>query len=161
MWAGLAAYPLTRDPGEPALLAALGVLAGGMLGVVLLRGWDELLPWVLLLLGVEYAAPLVVRGGPVDGAAALVGAGLLLLGELASWSLDLRTRVREERAPLRLRGLTVAAVTVAGLAAGALALAATGIGTGSGLGWAAVGAVSAVAVVAMIARLTRRALASS
>jgi hypothetical protein len=161
VWAGLAVYPLTRDPGEPGLLAVLGLMAGGMLAVVLLRGWEDLLPWVLLLLGVEYAAPLVVRGGHVDGAAALVGAALLLLGELASWSLDLRTRVREEPAPLRLRALTVAAVTGAGLAAGALALAATGVDAGSGLGWAAVGAVSAVAVVAMIARLTRRALASS
>jgi hypothetical protein len=136
-------------------------MAGAMLALVLLRGWDELLPWALLLLGAEYAAQLVVRGGGVDGAAALVGAALLLLGELASWSLDLRTRVREEARSFRLRGLTVAAVTTAGLAAGALALAATDLDAGSGLPWAAVGAAAAVAVVAMIARLTRRALASS
>jgi hypothetical protein len=161
VWAGLAVYPLTRDPGQPALLAALGILAGGMLAAVLVRGWDELLPWTLLLLGAEYAAPFVVRGGAVDGTAALVGAALLLLGELASWSLDLRTRVREEPASLRLRGLTIAAVTAAGLAVAALALAATDLDTGSGLSWAAVGAASAVLVVAMIARLTRRTLASS
>jgi hypothetical protein len=157
----LAVYPLTRHPGEPALLAALGIMAGVMLAAVLVRGWDELLPWTLLLLGAEYAAPLVVRGGAVDGVAALVGAALLLLGELASWSLDLRTRVREEAPSFRLRGLTVAAVTAGGLVAGALALAATDLDTGSGLPWAVVGAAAAVAVVAMIARLTRRALASS
>ncbi|HET9006201.1 MAG TPA: hypothetical protein VFQ04_05755, partial [Actinomycetes bacterium] len=101
----LAVAPLAAVEG--ALRDALAWLAG--LGLVLaalaaLRLPSLLAPALVVLLA-EYTIVLVSRGDRVDAAAPLVGAGLLLYAELASWAREARPAVRDERPVLTTRSV--------------------------------------------------------
>lgn len=126
-----------------------------LLAFVLVRGQDELLGSALGLAGIGYAAAIVVHGSGVDAAAPLVGAGLLLCGELAAWSLDERVTVAAGRPFLLVRAAAVAALAGAGLAVGALVVSLAAAPVGSGLAWTVLGAAAAVLVVALAARVAR------
>ena len=77
----------------------------------------------LALLGGEYGLHLVLDEPPADAGAALVGAALLGVGELAFWAIELRGRAPREpgrqarrlgfELALVLGGLTLAAVVLA------------------------------------------------
>jgi hypothetical protein len=154
--AALAAAPLVAVRGSLrqalAWLAALGLLLAA--GAALRAG--ALLAPALVVLVAEYAV-VVVRGGDrVDAAAPLVGAGLLLYAELASWAREARPRVRDERPVLTTRAAVVAASTLAALALGALILLAAAVPTGGGLDRLAVGVAAATATLALVVVLARR-----
>jgi hypothetical protein len=155
VYAGLAAYVATRQPPIASLLAAVGVAGGLMLCFVLARRWYELLPWALLLLAVAYGIAIAARGGEIDEAAPLVGAGLLLCSELAAWSIDERFAIAAERAVVVSRAFAVALLTLAGLAVSATVVALAAVPIGGGLGWTFLGAAAAVLVVALAVRLAR------
>jgi len=155
VYAGLVVYVCTRKPEIAGLLAALGGMGGVLLLFVLVRIWEEVLPWSLLLLGAAYAIGIAARGGLLDEAAPLVGAGLLLCSELATWSLDERVRIDAERAVVLSRAAAVVALSIAGLFAAALAVALAATNIGRGLGWTVLGAAAAVTVVALAVRLSR------
>jgi len=137
------------------LTVALGCVGGLFLALVLVKAADDLLSWALALVGVAYALALLTRGAGVDETAPLVGAGLLLCGELATWSLDERWHVRAERALVLGRAAAVAALVVAGLAAAAIVVALAAVPTGAGLAWTVAGALAAALVLGLAARLAR------
>jgi hypothetical protein len=155
VYGGLVAYVCTRKPQIVGLLATLGGLGGLLLLLVLVQRWDELLPWSLLLVAGAYAVAIAARGGEVDEAAPLVGAGLLLCAELATWSLDERLRIGAERSVVLSRAGALAALVLASAAAAALVIGLAAAPVGGGLGWTVLGAAAAVAVVALAVRLAR------
>jgi hypothetical protein len=151
----LAAAPLAAVQGP--LREALAWLAG--IGLVLAAGaalrLSSLLAPALLVLLAEYTVVLVGRGDRVDAAAPLVGAGLLLYAELASWAREARPRVRDERPVLATRAIVVAASTLAALGLGVLVLLAAALPVGSGLGRLAVGVVATTGTLALVVMVAR------
>ncbi|HEY4791754.1 MAG TPA: hypothetical protein VIJ05_10570, partial [Actinomycetes bacterium] len=103
----------------------------------------------------EYSVALVGRGDRIHGAAPLVGAGLLLYAELASWAREAHPRVHDERPVLQARATVVAASTLAALALGVLVLLAAAVPAGGGLARLAVGVVAATATLALVALVAR------
>jgi hypothetical protein len=153
--AALAAAPLAAVSGP--LRGALAWLAG--LGLVLaaaaaLRTGALLGPALVVFLA-EYTVVLTGRGDRVDAAAPLVGAGLLLYAELASWAREAQPRVRDERGVLTTRAVVVAASTLAALGLGALGLLAAAVPAGGGLARLAVGVAAATATLALVALVAR------
>jgi hypothetical protein len=111
--------------------------------------------WSLLLLGTEYAVALLLRGeGALEGAAPLVGAGLLLAAELAYWSIDLSPGPADAGLAARRLG-AVAGLAAGSLALGSLVIVLTTVPLGGGLAWDLVGIAAAAATLALIARLAR------
>jgi hypothetical protein len=131
-----------------------GTAGAVVLVLALALGRAGLVAPALVLLAAGYAATLVARNASVlDAAAPLVGCGLLLVAELAYWSVELAGAGREER-PVLLRRLTaMLALAAAALALGAAVLAATALPIGGGLAWNLVGVAAAAAALALIARL--------
>ena len=136
-------------------VAPLTLFLGGagalLLGFVLVRGADELLGSALLLLGAGYVLGLLVGRRSLDDGAPLVGAGLLLCAELATWSLELRFRVALEPALRYQRVRAVGLLVFAGLAAASLVLVVSATSLGGGLAWAIFGSAAAVGAIALAA----------
>lgn len=132
---------------------SIGGLGAALLLLVLLRGVEELLPWALGVLGVIYAIVILTRHSGVDEGAPLVGAGLLLCGELAAWSLEERPPIRAEHAVVFARSTAVAALAIAGVAVSGIVVAVAAAPFGGGLAWTSLGALAVVLIVAIVARL--------
>jgi hypothetical protein len=151
--AGLAAtIALTADVHrlELALLGAAAVL---LLALSLVASLPSLIPWPIVLLAVEYAWSLGGRG--VDTLSPLVAGALVVIAELAYWSLELRSRTHDaERLAERRAGL-IAALGIGSVALGGLVLAATSVQLGTGVTADLVGVAAAVAALAVVATLAR------
>lgn len=150
------AYAAARQLSLAGLLLGIGGIGGVLLLLVLVRRMDDLLPWALILLGVSYTLSLVVHGSGVDGGAPLVAAGFILCAELAAWSLDEQHAIAAERQVVVGRATALAALVVAGTAAGGLVVALS-LAPGSGLAWTVLGAAASVLVVGLAVRLSRQA----
>jgi hypothetical protein len=155
VYVGVVAYAATRETSLAPVLAIVGAVGALLLAVVLVRRQQELLGWALGLAGGVYAVALLVHGTHVDEAAPLVGAGLLLCGELATWSADEHPAIPAERGVAVRRAAAVAGLAFAGLAVAALVVSVAAVPVGGGLVWTIVGAAAAVLVVAFAARLSR------
>ncbi len=155
-YAGVVAYAASREPTLAPVIATLGAFGAVLLVFVLVRGHDDLLGWALALGGIAYTVALVVHGTHVDEAAPLIGGGLLLCGELATWSLDERWSIAGARGLLAARAGAVAVLALAGLAAAALVVSLAAVPAGNGLVWTLFGSAAAVLVVAVAALLSRR-----
>jgi hypothetical protein len=155
VYASAVAYACTRDTRLVGLTAGIGAIGGVLLLFALLRRASDVLPWAIVLVAVAYAVPLFVRSRGIDEAAPLLGAGLLLCGELAAWSFDERWRIRAERAVVVARGTAVALLVLAGLGVSGLVVALAAAPVGRGLGWTVLGAAATVLVVGLVARLSR------
>jgi uncharacterized membrane protein YidH (DUF202 family) len=157
-YGGVFAYALVHEHERLVAPAtgALGGLGALMLLWLLWRAEVDLVVWPLGLLGVAYAIALVVRGSGVDEAAPLVAAGLLLCGELASWSVDERFAIAAERALVVRRGVALGVLVLAGLGLSALVVALSGTSAGGGLAWTVLGSLAAVAAVGLGVVLARR-----
>jgi hypothetical protein len=151
------AYVAARTPEAAGLLIAIGSLGAVLLLAVLWRGSDDLLAWALAPPVIAYAVSLVISRGGLDATATLVGAGLLLCGELAAWSLDAQRPIPAERGIRRRRPLAVAALVVAGVLAGGAVVAFAAAPVGGGLGWTALGAAGAVGAIGAAVAIVRRA----
>jgi hypothetical protein len=153
--AALALAPLATVHGPlreaMAWAAGLGLLlaAGAALGLA------SLLAPALVVLLAEQTVVLVRRGDRVDVAAPLVGAGLLLYAELASWASEARPQVHDERPVLVARATVLAASTLAALALGALILLTAALPAGGGLTRLAVGVVATTLTVALVVLVAR------
>jgi hypothetical protein len=153
--AALALFPLAAVTGPLrhalAWLAAAGLLlaAGAALRLA------SLLAPALLVLLAEYTVVLLRQGDRVHAAAPLVGAGLLLYAELASWAREARPRVRDERPVLAARATVVAASALAAIGLGVLVLLVAAVPAGGGLARLAVGVVAATATLALVAVVAR------
>lgn len=141
-----------RFAAEFAPVAGVGAL---LLLVALVRGGARTLGWSLALAGAAYIGALAARRHGLDGTAPLVATALLLCGELARWSVDLRGRIRGAVAARR-RAAAVAALALSGLAASGIAVGVAAAPTGHGLGWTLLGAIAAVGATGIGAWLARR-----
>ena len=155
MYAAVLADAVARDSKIAFVTAVLGGVGLVLLAFMLVLGWQGSLPAALLLLGGAYAAAIFVHGASVDERAPLVAVGLLLCGELASWSLEQRIPVAAAPGVVRARVVAVSALCGAGLAASALVIAAAAAPTLRGLTFTAAGAAAAVLAVALAVRLVR------
>jgi hypothetical protein len=148
--AGLAVYAALVEP-PLGLLGAAGVVLV-LLAVALGRAGLVAAGLVVVLAG--YAASMVARdSAALDPAAPLVGGTLLVVAELAYWSVELRGKESESRSVLVRRLAMLAALTAGAVGLGAGVLAATALPLGGGLVWNLVGVAAAVAALALIARL--------
>jgi len=139
------------------MLVALGVLAILLQTVAVLRAAFTWAGWSAgaLLTGYGFAVVVAPAGrGPVSVA---FGCGLLLVGELAAWSVDL---ARTGREPARLgwrRAATLATLILgSGVAAAVVVVPTELLGTGHGLAVRGAGVAAAVAVLAILAWLASR-----
>jgi hypothetical protein len=140
---------------ELGLLGAGGAAALGA-GLVLRR--PGLVAPSVVLVAAGYAGALLVRDAEqLDPAAPLVACALLLLAELAYWSIELAQTARAEGRVLARRAGAVLALAAASLALGAGVLAVTELPFGGGLAWNLVGLAAAAAAVTLIVAAAARA----
>ena len=150
--AALAAYPSLVARTETALVALFAGLGVACVVVALFAVWEDGLVAGALLLLLAYTAWLAFSHPPLDRSAPLVGAGLLALVELGSWSLELRDG-GEER--LLARVSRVLLLLGATLAVSALVLAFGGLRADAGIALWVVGAAAALALFTLLTRAAR------
>jgi hypothetical protein len=148
----LAAYPVALRPS----VTALGVAGMLLLAAALLRPAATLVPWALASLGAGYGLALLLADDDLDPRAGFYAAGMLLVAELALWSVEARRWPREDRAAARLRlaGLLVLALAAATI--GTLLVAAGAAVPAGAQAVQVVGALGAVGALLALALLARR-----
>lgn len=124
---------------------AFVALAGGIV-----LGWTALVPFAAALAGGLYGVELAIADAPLDVAAPVVAAGLLLCTELAYWSLDERTRWRGDPGEGLRRTALVALLGVGALLVAAGLLALVDAVRARGLALDLLGAVAAVTALATV-----------
>jgi hypothetical protein len=144
----LAAIAGAATAGSLAVAAATTLL----LAAALVTGRTSLIASGLLLLGAIYVIPEGDRSIP----APLYGGALLLVAELAFWSLDERGPRRVEPRTAAPRLLGILAVVAVGIAAGALVLLASETDVARSTGRTAAGLCAILACIAVLAALARR-----
>ncbi|HEV8602421.1 MAG TPA: hypothetical protein VGQ68_03395 [Gaiellaceae bacterium] len=152
---GLAAYPALQDIRFQWLALGLGACALVLLAAGLTLGWASPTGWGLGALGGQYGVLFAAEGRSLDELTPLYAAGLILVAELAYWSLEPRVPAGTESGLLvrrlaHLTGVCVAAATLA-----ALVLVAAAAGGGGGLALEVLGAAAAVGALGLVAALVR------
>jgi hypothetical protein len=148
---GLAAWltVVTSDEGaEPVLL--LGIAGATLTGAALF--WPAALGLALVASGGAYAALLVIDEPPLDTRAAVVGAGLLVVGELVGWARELGATTRDEPGGAWRRPVWIAGIAAGALGLGWILLALVDRLRVDGLAVEAVGALAALAVLLLVWR---------
>jgi hypothetical protein len=149
----LAAHAALEEPA----LALFGAAGAAVLAVALLVAAAGLVAPALVLVAAGYAATLVARDADaLDAAAPLVACALLLVAELAYWSVELARSGRAEPRVLLRRLAALLGLAAAALALATGVMAATSIPPGGGLAWNLVGMAAAAGAIALIAELARR-----
>lgn len=92
----------------------------------------------------------------IDGRAPVIGGLLVLVAELAYWSLERRTPVGDEAGLHLRRAVSVLATTLGSAAVAAALLAATSLPVGGSVTWDAFGLAAAAGAVATLALLSQR-----
>jgi hypothetical protein len=138
--------------GIAALAAAAGLVA---LALALVSGWPAPIPWAVVSLGASYAVSLHGQQA-IDGRAPVVGGLLVLVAELAYWSLERRTPVGDEAGLHLRRAVSVLATTLGATAVAAALLAVTSLPLGGSVTWDAFGLAAAAGAVATLALLSQR-----
>jgi hypothetical protein len=132
-------------------LGILGALAVVVLVAALALRLPALIAPALALLGAEYTALFVVRGGTIDVRAPLYGAAFLGVAELAFATLELRAGAPEPGLVAR-RTAVLVSVAGGGVVAGAIVLAAAAAPVAGGLGLEAVGVAAALVLLVALGR---------
>jgi hypothetical protein len=130
---------------------ALAAAAPLLLSLALLTGRSAPVTVTLLLLGAIYVVPEGDRTAP----APIYAGVLLLIAELAFWSLDERLPARVEPGTATPRLLAILAVVATGVAAGALVLAAAESDVARSPARTAVGVAAVLACIALLVALAR------
>ena len=110
----LAVFPALGEPGMPVLIVA----GGGailLLGIGITLGNALLMTGGIAVLAGQFLLALFVRGVAASYAAAAYGAALLLVAELAYWSLDLGAGHRGGSDVLRRRAIAIGTLVAASL----------------------------------------------
>jgi hypothetical protein len=154
-YGGALADAVTRDSPHATAFAPAAGLGTVLFVVALVRG-GRALGWALGIAGAIYVGAIVAAGRRADATAPLVAVLLLLAGELAAWSFDLRLRLLAEDALAWRRAAAVAALALAGLGASALTLSLAAASGGHGLAWTIAGAAAAVGAAGAGVWLTPR-----
>ncbi len=154
----LATYPLSAA-GQVAILSILlAALALLVLGAAQAMQRPALLPLAVVILAAEYLTVQAIQWPAIDPVTPFYAAGLLLLAEIGSWSLEPHWLSREDPDLNRRRVLRLSTVVLAAILLDAALLLAAAIPVVSSLALTAVGAAGAVgglAVVAVVARSAR------
>jgi len=153
--AGALALMLRADRLGP-LVGLVGLLAVLLLVLALLGRYSGLLPWVLAVAGAQYTTFLVIRESSIDGYAPIFGAGLLLVAELAYWSIERRVPGPPGEGLTSRRGSLLIAACIAAGGIGGLILAMAELSVRGGLWLEALGVAAAVGAIAVLARLARQ-----
>ena len=148
MWALVAA-----ERWEPICLAAAG-FGVAALAIGLVFGAGTPVGIGVAGIGAAYAVA-ASSGGDVDGGAVLFAPALLVLAELAYWSLEHRVRVADERSLVARRLAALAIVAMASVGVGTLAVGAAAVPLSAGPPLLVVGVAAAIAVVGLVAALAR------
>ncbi len=135
----------------------MGALAVAGLGVTLAVGQTVPIGGVLALLGAGYAVILVVDDPALDTRAAVVGAALLAIGELAYLSTEARSAVTEEAGAVAWRVGTVAVLVLVVLILGGALVALIDVLRTGGFAIELIGAAAAVGAVGLLARAAHEA----
>lgn len=146
----LAAHAALEEP----LLGLCGAAAAAVLALSLVLGRAGGVAPAVVIVAAGYAGTLVIRDADAfDAGAPLVACALLLVAELAFWSVELAGIGQAEPRTLlrRLGAMLALAVVALGLAAGVLV--ATAVPLGGGLIWNLVGVAAAAGAIALIAKL--------
>ena len=151
----LAAAAVLASPDPRALAGAAGVM---VLGGGLLLGRARPLPFGLALLGASYVVAVLGRPAGLDPLAPAFGAALLLVAELAYWSLDVRVPARRDPGLQRRRALRVAGLVGAAFLLDACVVLGAALGglAGGGLLLSLLGMAAAVGTLSLAAALAWR-----
>jgi hypothetical protein len=148
---GLAAWltaVASDEAAEPVLL--LGIAGATATGAALF--WPGALGLALVASGGAYAALLVIDEPTLDTRAAVVGAGLLVVGELVGWARELGGTTHDEPGGAWRRPVWIAGVAAGSLGLGWVLLALVDRLRVDGLAVEAVGALAALAVLLLVWR---------
>ena len=130
-------------------MIAVGLFASAVLAVALSRRWADVVPWALALLGGQYAAALLFRGGDIDPLAPLYAAVMLLAAELAYWGLETEPGLGGRLVVVRRVGALLALV-VGAATVGAVVLTASEGGVDSGAALPLVGLLAAAGTLGLV-----------
>ena len=134
----------------------LGLLILLLLGVVLVLARPGMIGAVLGFLALLYFGHLVVAGVSNPEELPLVSVALLLVGELAQWSIDSRLAGRYETGVHLARAAGIVGLGLAGLAVVLLARFAAGLPVPGGIATVAVAVAATVALLGLISNVALR-----
>jgi hypothetical protein len=143
--------------GEVTLGVGVRLCAVALVALVaaIVLAWPSLVPGALVLVGAAYATKLALDDAQLDARAPFVGAGLIVVAELAYWSLEERERARSEPGEALRRAGLVAVLALGALTAAGVLLAVTDAVQARGLALDLLGAIAAAAVLLVIAVAAR------
>ena len=155
--AGLAAYPAAQDIRLQPLALALAAIGVVVLVLGLLARWPAAIGFALVSLGGTYAVLFEAEGARLDRLAPAYAAALLLVAELAFWSIESRVPAWSdpELVIWRLARLALACAGAAVLGAVVVADASAASG-GGGLLLETLGVAAAIGAVVLVVVLLRR-----
>jgi hypothetical protein len=145
---------LRSDAHQPLLLFVGGLALPVLLGGLLLR-WSAALTVAVALLGAQQAVRLALGPDALDSWTPLVAGALLLVAELAWWSIEPRVRAWSQPLLASRRLLTVVVACGGASAVSAVVLVASGAPLSGGVGLELVGILAATAAVAVVAFVAR------
>lgn len=132
-------------------LLTLGAVA--LLALGLAVPLTSLIPWPLVILAGAYAWKL--GDASVDQWAPVYAGSLLVVAELAYWSVELRGRAQDAESLAERRATLIATLGLIAVGAGGLMLAATSLSIGVGIATDLLGVAAAVAALVIVAALAR------
>jgi hypothetical protein len=150
-------YPAAQDIRLQPVAIALAVVGVLLLTLGLVLRWPSAIGFALVALGGTYGALFVAEGTHLDSVAPAYAAGLLLVAELAFWSIESRIPAWSdpELAVWRLARLALACGGAAVLGAIVVADAAAASG-GGGLLLETLGVAAAIGALVLVTVLLRR-----
>jgi hypothetical protein len=153
--AALAAATLLRGEGHQPLLVAVGLLALALLLGGLALRWSAALAVGVALLGAQQAVRLALGPDSLDSWTPLFAGGLLLVAELAWWSLEPRVPAWSQPGLAARRVGTVLLACAGACVVSAVVLVAAGVPLSGGFGLELAGVVAATGALAVVAWLAR------
>lgn len=142
------------------LALVLGGLALAFLAAGLTARSGAALGWGLAALGGEYAVLFAAQGRALDTTAPVYAAGLVLVAELAFWSVERRIAAWSEPTIAERRLAQLVGVCVGAAAVAALVLVVAAASVGGGLALEAIGVAAAIGALVLLGVLVRRTAAS-
>jgi hypothetical protein len=148
----VAAVPVARASGSfQGAGARVAVVALVALVAALVLGWSLLVPGAMAIAAGLYAAQLAVDDAALDTAAPVVAVALVLVAELAYWSLEERERVPGDPGDALRHATFVSILAIAALLLGAALLALVDVVRAESLALDVLGAAAAAAILLAIA----------
>jgi len=138
------------------LAVVLGVVAVVVLGSSVAIESSAGIGLAIATLAAQYVVSALDSGSAVDARAPIVGAGLLLIAELAHWSIELRTPIRDEPSIYAARARAIALLVVASAGVAVVPLLVAALPPAGHPVLRVAGAGAAVCTVAVLVWLTWR-----